>query len=216
MDEDDAGTSRLDVPISAVEHFSYCPRQCGLIHVEQTFDENLYTVRGHLLHEVVDAGMGESSRGVRVLRALPLWSERYGLIGKADVVELRPAGPYPIEYKSGRRGGIHADLQLCAQAFCLEEMFGQVVPTGSIYQHAERRRREVMLDERLRTHTAEAIEGVRGLLQRQVVPPPITDRRRCRWCSLREACLPGLVSDRHRVAGLGSALFRPAEGKDDA
>lgn len=215
MDEDDA-SGRPDVPISAIEHFSYCPRQCALIHVEQTFDENLYTVRGRLLHEVVDAGVGESSDGARVLRALPLWSERYGLIGKADVVELRPAGPYPIEYKSGRTAGIHADLQLCAQGFCLEEMFGQPVPTGAIYQHAERRRREVKLDERLRTRTAEAIEGVRVLLQRQVVPPPIADRRRCRRCSLLEACLPGLIADRRRVAGLGGALFRPAEGDDDA
>src|SRR5256712_10123862 len=91
------------VLISALEHYSYCPRQCALIHVEQTFDENVYTVRGHLAHERVDAA-DETARGdVRVMRGLPLWSERYGLRGKADVVEFRPEGPYPVEYKVGAR-----------------------------------------------------------------------------------------------------------------
>ena len=125
----------LDVTISALEHFSYCPRQCALIHIEQTFEENVYTVRGRLSHERVDSGETETRPGVRVLRAIPLWSERLGLRGKADVVELRPGKPpFPVEHKVGRRHFPHADLQLCAQALCLEEMLETEVPTGAIFR----------------------------------------------------------------------------------
>src|SRR3954470_4175210 len=119
--------SRLDVPISAIEHYSYCPRQCALIHVEQTFDENVYPIRGNLAHERVDAAEETVRSDVRVARSVPLWSERYGLRGKADLVEFRADGPYPVEYKVGARRGRHADLQLCAQALCLEEMLGVAV-----------------------------------------------------------------------------------------
>ncbi len=130
----------LEVPISALEHFSYCPRQCALIHVEQTYEENLYTVRGRLAHERVDEGDTSSRAGTRTLRGVPLWSFHLGLRGKADAVELHPAGPFPIEYKVGRRHGAHADVQLCAQALCLEEMLGVPVPRGAVYYGALRRR----------------------------------------------------------------------------
>jgi CRISPR-associated exonuclease Cas4 len=125
----------IDVPISALEHYSYCPRQCGLIHVEQTFEENLFTVRGQIAHERVDAASDRIERGVKVARGIPLWSDRLGLQGKADLVEFRPEGPFPVEYKVGRRAGTHPDLQLCAQALCLEEMLAQAVPRGAIFYH---------------------------------------------------------------------------------
>src|SRR2546430_686008 len=122
------------VLISALEHWSYCPRQCALIHVEQTFDENLYTLRGRNAHERVDQPEGELREGVRVERAVPLWSDRLGLVGKSDVVEFHGADPFPVEYKHGpRRKKEHDDLQLCAQALCLEEMTGRSVPRGAIY-----------------------------------------------------------------------------------
>ena len=216
MDEDiDFGDETI-VPLSAIEHFSYCPRQCALIHVEQTFDENLYTIRGRLLHEVVDEGAADTVEGVRVLRSLPLWSERYRLIGKADVVELRSGGPYPIEYKVGPPRGVHADLQLCGQALCLEEMFGQSVPSGAIYQGAQRRRREVALSAPLRQRTIRVIEQTRALLAHQIVPPPTTDRRRCRRCSLLDVCMPEVIADRRHVGGLAGALFHPTDGGEDA
>jgi CRISPR-associated exonuclease Cas4 len=114
------------VPISAVEHFSYCPRQMALIHLEGIFDENVYTLRGRALHERVDQAEDRMERGVRVVRALPIWSERLGLVGKADVVEFRDDRPIPVEYKSGKvRDHVHAKRQLCAQAMCLEEMLQQ-------------------------------------------------------------------------------------------
>ena len=166
----------LDVPISAIEHCSYCPRQCALIHVEQTFEENVYTVRGRLAHEGVDSGEGESRPDLRVLRGLPLWSQRLGLRGKADVVELRSGQPpFPVEYKVGRRPP-HADLQLCAQALCLEEMLETNVPAGAIYSHAERRRHRVHFDDALRQRTVILIEKIRTQLQRRLLPPAINVR----------------------------------------
>lgn len=179
------------VPISALQHFAYCPRQCALIHVEQTFDENLFTLRGRRLHEHVDLP-GEAVReGIRVERSLPLWSERLGLFGKADVLELpSPNRPYPLEYKSGPRRARRADeIQLCAQAMCLEEMLGVSVPAGAIYHHASRRRREVVFTEALRQEVEEATRSVRALMRSRQLPPPVADAR-CRDCSLLDACIP--------------------------
>src|SRR3954462_2721151 len=96
-DGEDPLEDEIEVLISAIEHYSYCPRQCALIHVEQTYDENLFTIRGRLAHERVDSGDTTPVRGVRIARGIPLWSERYGLRGMADVVEFRADGPYPVE-----------------------------------------------------------------------------------------------------------------------
>lgn len=196
------------VPLSALEHYSYCPRQCALIHVEQTFDENVFTVRGRLSHERTDLGESTAPRGIRQLRALPLWSDTYSLIGQADVVELHPDGPMPVEYKVGRVTGGHAALQLCAQALCLEEMFGAPVPVGALYSHATRRRTPVSIDADLRRRTMTAVAAVRDLLQHQQVPPPVNDSR-CPDCSLINACVPAVVAETPRVRGYQGALFRP-------
>lgn len=151
--------AEIEVPISALEHYSYCPRQCALIHVEQTFDENVYAIRGHLAHERVDSEEDSIIGGMRILRGIPLWSERLGLTGKADVVEMRPGGPFPIEYKSGRPHGQHAELQLCGQALCLEEMLSTKVREGAIYFAAVKRRVEVQFTKELRQATEAAIGG---------------------------------------------------------
>ncbi|MCY3918423.1 MAG: CRISPR-associated protein Cas4 [Chloroflexi bacterium] len=205
----------LTVPISAIEHFSYCPRQCALIHVEQTFDENVFTVRGRISHERVDGGETENRPGIRVLRGIPLWSDRLGLRGKADLVELRPGHPpFPVEYKVGRRRPPHADLQLCAQALCLEEMLGTDVPAGAIYSHAERRRHRVRLTHALRQRTVMLVDEIRAQLQRQILPPAVDDAR-CPPCSLVHACLPQVVARPARLRGLQGALFRPLNPAED-
>lgn len=207
----------IEVPISALEHYSYCPRQCGLIHVEQTFEENIFTVMGRLAHERVDIGDKEIARGVRVLRGVTLWSEQYGLRGKADVVEMRREGPYPVEYKVGPRRGRHADLQLCAQALCLEEMLGVKVPRGAVFHYAARRRHEVEINSELRDATKAAIEGIRTMLKNQSLPPAPNDAR-CPNCSLINACLPYVVAEPARLRGLQGALFVPYDlgTEDDA
>jgi CRISPR-associated exonuclease Cas4 len=196
------------VLISALEHWSYCPRQCALIHQEQTFDENLYTLQGHLLHERVDEGPSGIQGHVRVERALPLWSRRLGLVGRADVVEFRGDTPYPIEYKRGpRRQWGHDDLQLCAQALCLEEMTGQAVTQGAIYYHGSRRRKEVVFDARLRQQVEDAVTAIRQMLASDKLPPVVNDAR-CRHCSLKDSCLPKVIRERSRWLGIQSALFR--------
>ncbi len=179
------------IPISALQHFRYCPRQCALIHIEQTYDENLYTLRGNHVHEKAHEPERDMIAGVRLERALPLYSETLGLIGKADIVEFLPDGtPYPVEYKAGARKKREADdVQLCAQALCLEEMLGVTVPEGSIYYDRSRRRRVVPFTETLRRTVRETAEAVRALYDRETLPEPAADER-CRACSLIDACMP--------------------------
>ena len=198
----------LEVPVSALEHCSYCPRQCALIHVEQTYDENLYTIRGTLQHERVDSGEGRAERGVKTVRAMPLWSARLRLQGKADLVEFRPEAPYPVEYKSGPYRQPHADLQLCAYALCLEEMLGESVPRGAVYSHSERRRHEVLLGPELRAQTEQTIHAIQRLLMAQQVPPATNDAR-CPQCSLINSCLPFVVAEGARLRGLQGSLYHP-------
>ena len=177
--------------ISALQHYLYCPRQCALIHVEQTYDENLYTLRGNRVHERVDTPEHEFIAGVRVERALPLFSDSLGLVGKADVVEfLADGAPYPVEYKAGARKLKEADdVQLCAQALCLEEMLGRSVPEGSLYYDRTRRRRVVTFDQALRERVVATVEAVRALFSQNALPPPVADDR-CSKCSLLDACMP--------------------------
>ncbi|THJ23638.1 MAG: CRISPR-associated protein Cas4 [Nitrospira sp. CG24D] len=195
------------IMISALEHWSYCPRQCALIHVEQTFDENLYTLRGRAVHKRVDEPVVEEQVGVRIERALPLWSKTLGLIGKADVVEFHGERPYPVEYKHGpHREQAHDDLQLCAQALCLEEMTGQPVPRGAIYHHSSRKRREVECTPGLRTQVVQSIQAIRLMLASKQLPPPVNDRR-CTHCSLQESCMPAVIDEGRRASAVVRDLF---------
>ena len=198
----------IEVLISAIEHYSYCRRQCALIHVEQTWAENVYTVRGALAHERVDSGVADKRAGVRAVRAVPLWSEKLRIRGKADLVEFPDGVPYPVEYKVGKRRGRHPALQLCAQALCLEEMLGTAVPRGAVYYHGERRRREVAFDAALRAETVAIIEAIRESLQSRQLPEAPNDAR-CHQCSLKTDCLPGVVGEPDRLRGLQGALFVP-------
>jgi CRISPR-associated exonuclease Cas4 len=183
------------VMLSALQHFAFCPRQCALIHLEQAWTENIYTLRGLRVHETVDSPGDELiEEGVRVERSLPLASHRLEIKGIADVVEFLPDGtPYPVEYKSGRKKARDADeIQLCAQALCLEEMFNCAVPVGAIFYHGSRRRREVEFDQALRTLTMQTITDTRTMLNVSTLPPPVADRR-CQDCSLIETCMPKAV-----------------------
>jgi CRISPR-associated exonuclease Cas4 len=195
------------IMLSALEHYSYCPRQCALIHVEQSFDENVFTLRGRAVHEQVDQPEWVVEKGVRVDRALPLWSHRLGLVGKADVVEFHGATPYPVEYKHGpRRQKEHDDLQLCAQAMCLEEMTGQAVPKGAIFHHSSRRRREVEFTPVLREKVEQMTQQIRLMLAARTLPPAVNDAR-CKHCSLLDSCLPSVTNEKKRLQRLASELF---------
>ena len=183
------------ISLSALQHWCYCPRQCALIHVEQVFAENLYTLRGQAVHSQVDQPGVETRAGLRVERALPIWSDRLGLIGKADIVEFETDGtPYPVEYKHGSRNkaawiAACDDLQLAAQAMCLEEMTGKAVPAGALFYATSKRRREVAIGADLRRRVEEVTVLVRALLDGAVLPAPTFDKR-CEKCSLVEICQP--------------------------
>lgn len=204
------GADAAEVLISAIEHYSYCPRQCALIHVEQTYEENLYTIRGKLMHERVDRGDDMPNRGVETQRGIPLWSERYGLRGKADALEWHDGVPYPVEYKVGRRKDTHADVQLCAQALCLEEMLNVSVPRGAIYYGTTRKRYEVVFDAALRARTLEMIAAIRSMLIAQRLPSAPNDTR-CSNCSLLHACMPGIVGQRERLRSFQRMLYQPLD-----
>lgn len=195
------------IMISALQHWSYCPRQCALIHVEQTFDENLYTLRGRAVHKKVDEPVVEEQSGMRIERALPLWSKSLGLVGKGDVVEFHGEMPYPVEYKHGpHREQEHDDLQLCAQALCLEEMTGQPVLRGAIYHHSSRKRREVEFTPVLRSRVVEVTQAIRTMLASKQLPPPVNDHR-CTHCSLQESCMPSVIDEGRRASAVVRDLF---------
>lgn len=202
------------LPLSALQHWAYCPRQCGLIHLEQAFDDNIHTQRGQAVHAQVDKPGVELRPGLRVERALPVWNDALGLIGKADVVEFERDGtPYPVEYKHGSRNkaaDIAAcdDLQLAAQAICLESMTGRRVGEGALYYASSKRRRVVPITDVLRAQVTQTASEVRAMLTRARLPEPTSDVRRCRGCSLRERCQPQALARLREPEG-ANRLFDP-------
>ena len=187
------------VAISAIEHYAYCPRQCALIHVDGVWEENAHTGRGELGHARADTFATRSERGVRVVRAVPLWSEVLGLSGRADAVEFRDDGSVvPVEYKIGTRHGDAAHLQLGAQAMCLEEMLERHIELGALWFSGPRRRRTVPIDAELRGRVRDVVESVRSLLADARLPGAVNDER-CGECQLLGYCLPGVVSNAARV-----------------
>lgn len=185
-----------EIMLSALQHYVFCPRQCALIHVEQVWAENSSTAEGQQNHERAHAGGTEERGGTRTLRALPLLSRQHELTGIADVVELSQDGsPCPVEYKSGKAKPRLADeVQLCAQALCLEEMFATNIPEGFIYHAASHKRRVVAFTPELRQAVLDARDGVRELLRVRMLPPPAADDR-CQLCSLYDECEPFAARD---------------------
>lgn len=199
VDVMDSEISDDPVPLSALQHYSYCPRQCAIIHVEQVFDENIFTARGRWAHTLVDEEHVKSADGCQIITALPVWSDKYGLIGKCDVIEIHDGIPYPVEFKHGRRQAhIWDEVQLCGQAICLEEMFKVPILEGAIYHISSRRRRSVLFTPELRDHVLDIAKDVRTMIRQSSVPPAVTDAR-CTECSLRPACMPERTDGHHNV-----------------
>lgn len=198
--------------ISALEHYSYCPRQYALIYLEQEFADNEYTLRGRAAHILVDQPDSTYNQSIKVVHALPLFSEQYGLIGKADTVEFLADGtPYPIEYKYGRKYKyVNDDLQLAAQAVCLEEMFGKPVLHGAIFHVSSHRRREVDIDDRLRQQLISAIAEINAIFHANVLPRAVNDSR-CKHCSLYAICQPKAMAATKRLHKLRDSLFQPED-----
>lgn len=190
------------IPLSALQHWLVCPRQCALIHLERVWIDNQATAEGNLLHARVDQGGAESRGNIRKAWALPLRSTRLGLTGKADLVEFHVAAngtetPYPVENKRGREKIDDRDrVQLCAQALCLEEMLGDPVPGGALYYYTSRKRVAVEFDAALRHRTEEAAHSVRAMFAAARTPLPV-DCAACKGCSLADLCLHDALAHRH-------------------
>lgn len=188
------------IPLSALQHAVYCLRQAALIHLERLWAENRFTAEGSVLHAVTDKGGGRFARGIRRVAALPIASSRLNVTGVADVVEFLsgPEGaetPFPIEYKRGKAKLHRADeVQLCAQALCLEEMTGLGVPSGAIFYAETKRRVIVQFDAELRRLTEETITALAAILATRKTPPPTSRRERCKACSLIELCRPDAMT----------------------
>lgn len=191
------------IPLFALQHAIYCLRQAALIHLERVWADNRFTAEGNVLHAVADKGGSRKARGVRRVMALPLASKRLNISGVADLVEFHPAEgasagkelAYPIEYKRGKPKLHRADeVQLCAQALCLEEMTGNPVPEGALFYAETKRRLAVPFDAELRRLTENAVSELQAVFDSRVTPPPTTRRERCRACSLIELCRPDTVA----------------------
>jgi len=210
------------LPLSLLNDFLYCPRRAALKAVEGYRAENVHTVLGSLAHAHADLPGYEVAKGMKLLRALPVWSERLGLNGKCDIVEVveietistndrskmtNYKSVCPVEYKKGKRRRFdNDDAQLCAQALCLEEMFGKKVERGAIFHAASKRRREVEFTEGLRQLTLEAIENMRALFDAGETPSAVY-KEACEECSLFEICLPRMTCQPGRLKTAARHLF---------
>lgn len=206
------------IPISALNHYGYCPRRCYLIHAEQSFADNLHTQRGTAEHERTDSVFVENKPGATVERALPVFSATLGLSGRCDVVEFHEDGRvYPVEYKHGKkRKWLNDDLQLAAQMLCLAEMLGRPVTMGAVYHIQSKRRREVALTAALVASVQSTVAEVRQLLSAPQAPDPTTERQRCGECSLHELCQPESFWYATRAAESRAALFEPNDDSEGA
>ena len=209
------------IPLSALQHAVYCMRQAALIHVERLWEENRFTAEGRVLHEVAHEPGLRRQKGLRRVTALPLASKRLNLSGTADLVEFR-AGPdgetaYPVEYKRGKAKLHRADeVQLCAQALCLEEMTERPVPEGALFYAGTKRRLVVPFDAELRRLTETTALEFGELFAAGRTPPAIWRADRCRACSLIELCRPkatGKSAIAFRARAIAAALDETA-GED--
>lgn len=188
------------IALSALQHHLFCPRQCALIHVEQAWAENRLTAEGRVMHEATSEIGNEKRRGVRVVTSMPLVSRRLGVSGIADLVEMHKDEngrwrPFPVEYKRGKPKTHRADeVQLCAQAMALEEMFEVALTEGALFYGETRRRVSVPLDDALRALTITVADETRASLASGTTPPPVYEKRKCGTCSLVELCQPKRIA----------------------
>jgi CRISPR-associated exonuclease Cas4 len=197
------------LPLSLLNDFLYCSRRAALKTIEGWRSGNEHTARGDIVHDHADLPGYEVANGVTLLRALPVWSERLGLSGKCDIVEQSQSGALlPVEYKRGkRRQWVNDDVQLCAQALCLEEMFGTAISVGAIFHAESKRRREVAFTAELRGKTEATAAELHELVQSRPVPPAIF-KPACEECSLYNICLPQATRVDSRARRLSEALFK--------
>lgn len=185
------------IPLSALQHYAFCPRQCALIHNEQAWADNYLTAQGNLLHKRVDSGEPETRNGTRFERAVMVSAEKLGITGKLDLMEkdLKTGKLTPVEYKKGKAKSDNWDkIQLCAQGLCLEEMTGKAINEGYLWYWQTRKREYVEFDNELRQQTLEIINKVRLVFTSGGLPKPKYEKK-CQACSLIDICNPKLIQN---------------------
>ena len=200
---------REQLALSLLNDFLYCQRRAALKVVEGWRSANQHTARGDIVHEHADLRGYEVVSGVKLLRALPVFSDRLGLNGKCDIIEQRPDGSlFPVEFKVGkRRQWENDDAQLCAQALCLEEMFHLAIPRGAVFHADSKRRREIEFTSELRALTEKTISDLHALLDSSAIPRAVF-REACEECSLYEICLPRVTSQPAAFQQAAEKLFQ--------
>ena len=186
--------------LSRLQHYLFCSRQFALIELECAWEENLFTAEGQVMHEKVNSGGHDTRGNIKTVRTLRLGHETLGLEGVADVVEYHTDAdglqtPFPIEYKRGKPKSHRADeVQLCAQALCLEDMHNCIVPKGALFYGKTRRRHAVDFDDELRQITLDAINDCRHIIESGQTPKPFYSTSKCRNCSLKDICHPKIFN----------------------
>jgi CRISPR-associated exonuclease Cas4 len=200
-------------PLSALNDILFCPRRCALHRLEGLWRDNAHTASGSLDHRRVHAARDHDEANFRTARGLWLVSHRLRIVGVADLVEFHPGQgdgpdvPFPVEYKRGkRRRWDNDEVQLCAQALCLEEMLGVAVPAGAVFHIQSKRRRDVVFDDALRRKTTDTAVRLHALLASGATPPPIVHPK-CKQCSVNALCLPDLVAAPARYRRAAGELF---------
>ena len=188
------------IMISALQHYIFCPRQCALIHIDDVWQDNFFTVRGEILHEKVDADTYETRGNVKIVRGLRIHSFKYGLVGRCDVVEFNQTSKVseilPVEFKAGQpKEDISDKVQLCAQVLCLEEMMNIQINKAYFFYGKIKRRYKIDIDLRLRTQTEDVINNVRILVSNKKIPI-MEFSAKCRNCSLINICQPKAMNKR--------------------
>jgi CRISPR-associated exonuclease Cas4 len=198
------------IPISALQHWLYCPRQYALIHLEQAWAENKFTAEGRVLHENAHEGADETKAGVRITRGMPVVSQSLGITGQCDVVEFHRGGnALPVEYKRGKPKAHRADeVQLCAQALCLEEMLSITIKSGCLYYGEKRRRTDATFDAELRDLVRVTTDAVRACFVSRDTPLADYEARRCDACSLIEFCQPKALRFKKGAAAWFSSYLK--------
>lgn len=193
--------------LSGIQHFQFCPRQWALIHIEQQWEENSRTIEGQHLHKKADDPyVREKRKNKLMVRGMAIKSEALNISGQCDVVEFveDPVGvslygnpglyrPIPVEYKRGKpKVGKEDELQLAAQAICLEEMFLCQITEGYLYYNETKHRHPVLLSENLKHEVREMVGKMNDYYRRRHTPKVKTGLH-CKSCSLQNICLPELM-----------------------
>ena len=211
--------------ISGIQHFKFCRRQWALIHVEQQWKENVHTVIGELMHKKVhDPYLTEKRKDTIIVRALPVVSKEMGITGECDVVEFRRCEDgvrlhghrglysiYPVEYKKGKPKTDEKDqLQLAAQAMCLEEMFSTKIKEGALFYGETKRREIIHITDELRIEVRDMFQEMHHYFSRHYTPKVKTSKS-CSSCSLKEICLPKLS----KTVSVGTYMKRMLQEEDE-